>query len=129
MLAPYWSNVDCHSSFINGLSKVFYHVYSDSQAGSNVTLSEASADVKKLHNRPFAKNFNASWVLVVTWEKLRPREYNVASQNLVRYVYHSPFVLLCIYIYLCNSIYFFFINDEYGLADLNQKPIQKNSTV
>ena len=102
MLAPYWSNVDCRSSFINGRSKVFYHVYSDSQAGSHVTLSEASADVKKLHNRPFARDFNASWVLVVTWEKLRPREfqYNVASQNLVRYVFHFH---VCFIMYIHNS--------------------------
>ena len=98
MLAPYWSNVDCRSSFINGRSKVFYHVYSDSQEGSNVTLSEASADVKKLHNRPFAKDFNASWVLVVTWEKLRP--YNVASQNLVRYVFHFH---ICFIMYIHTS--------------------------
>ncbi|KAL9953601.1 hypothetical protein ACROYT_G041044 [Oculina patagonica] len=81
MLAPYWSNVDFGSSFVNGPSKVFYHVYSDSMPSSNITLSEATEDVMKLLKRPLATNFTASWVLVVTWEKLRPREYN--SQNLL----------------------------------------------
>ena len=93
MLAPYWSNVDCGSSFVTGPSKVFYHVFSDSEAGSNVTLSTASADVRKLLNRPFANNFNASWVLVITWDELRPREfqYDVSSQNLVRCVIFPHF--------------------------------------
>ncbi|XP_078349239.1 mucin-like protein [Oculina patagonica] len=83
MLAPYWCNIDFGSSFVNGPSKVFYHVYSDSIPSSNTTLSKATEDVMKLFRRPLATNFTASWVLVVTWEKLRPRGYNADSQNLL----------------------------------------------
>lgn len=86
MLAPYWSNIDFGNSFVNGPSKVFYHVYSDSVPGSNTTLSEATEDVMKLLLRPLPTSFNASWVLVVTWVDLRPREYTEASKNLVSYV-------------------------------------------
>ena len=89
VLAPYWSNIDLVDSFVNGPSKVFYQIYSDSIPGANTTLSMATADVKKLLSRPLPTNFSASWVLVVTWEKLRPRELTAASQSLVRYVEYS----------------------------------------
>ena len=89
ILAPYWSNIDLVDSFVNGTSKVFYQIYSDSIPGANTTLSMATADVKKLLSRPLPTNFSASWVLVVTWEKLRAREYTAASQSLVRYVKYS----------------------------------------
>lgn len=88
-LAPYWSNIDLVNSFVIGPSKVFYHIYSDSIPGSNTTLSVATADVMRLLLRPLPTNFSATWVLVVTWENLRPREYKAASENLVRYVPYS----------------------------------------
>ena len=84
ILAPYWSNIDLVNSFVTGPSKVFYQTYSVSDPGANTTLSMATADVMKLLSRPLPTNFSASWVLVVTWENLRPREYTAASQNLVR---------------------------------------------
>ena len=83
MLAPYWSNIDFGSFFVLRPSKVFYHVYDDSIPGSNTTLAEATEDVMKLLRRPLPTSFNATWVLVVTWENLRPSEYN-GIQNLVR---------------------------------------------
>ncbi|XP_068712588.1 uncharacterized protein [Montipora foliosa] len=83
ILAPYWSNIDLVNSFVTGPSKVFYQIYSDSIPGANTTLIMAMADVMKLLSRPLPTNFSASWVLVVTWEKLRPREYTAASQNLM----------------------------------------------
>lgn len=86
MLAPYWSYIDPVESFVTGPSKVFYQVYSDTIQGSNTTLTMATADVMKLLSRPLPTNFSATWVLVVTWEKLRPQEYTAAPQNLVRYV-------------------------------------------
>ena len=84
MLAPYWSQVDDVTSFSNGPSKVFYHMFSESEPGSNTTLREATADVIKLISRPLPTKFNASWVLVVTWVNLRPKGYDADSQNLVR---------------------------------------------
>ena len=86
MLAPYWSDIDPVKSFVTGPSKVFYQIYSDTIPDSNTTLTMATADVMKLLSRPLPTNFSATWVLVVTWEKLRPQEYSAAPQNLVRFV-------------------------------------------
>ena len=97
ILAPYWSNIDLVNSFVTGPSKVFYQIYSDSMPGANTTLGMATADVMKLLTRPLPTNFSASWVLVVTWEKLRPRELTAASQSLVRYVKY--------YFERCNKMY------------------------
>ncbi|XP_068732482.1 uncharacterized protein [Montipora capricornis] len=82
MLAPYWSNVDCTGSSVDGPPKVFYHVYSDSVPGSNETLSKATNDVNKLLTRPLATKFEATWALVVTWEKLHPQHYSTFSDSL-----------------------------------------------
>ena len=92
MLAPYWSMVDCHSSFINGPSKVFYHVYCDTKSGSNAVLIKATNDVTRLYPRPLPTKFKASWVLVVTWLKLRPLGLNLASPNLVRSAHACSFL-------------------------------------
>ena len=94
MLAPYWSRIDRRVSFTNGPSKVFYHVYSNSTLGSNITLMKATNDVYRLLSRPLPTKFEASWVLVVTWEKLRPWELNAASPNLVLLVLLLTFLFL-----------------------------------
>ena len=81
MLAPYWSNVDCSGSSIDGPLKVFYHVYSDSVQGSNETLSKATTDVINLLTRPLGTTFEATWALVVTWQKLHPQHYSASSDS------------------------------------------------
>ena len=88
MLAPYWAPTDLES-FVNGPSKVFYHVYDAKQPNSNATLQNATADVLSVFGGklPQGKTFKASWVLVVTWKDIRHKELNSVTKNLVRYVY------------------------------------------
>ena len=85
MLAPYWSLTDTYDSFVRqSVSKVFYHVYSDSDPGSILMLKMASLDVRKLLSTPLPTDFKASWVLVITWENLRPYRYPASMANQVR---------------------------------------------
>ncbi|RMX36464.1 hypothetical protein pdam_00010052, partial [Pocillopora damicornis] len=84
MLAPYWGLTDTDDSFvIQGFSKVYYHVYSDSDPSSTPLLKRASSDTKRLLSTPLPTAFKASWVLVVTWKNLRPYQYpaNMANQG------------------------------------------------
>ncbi|XP_022801631.1 mucin-like protein isoform X3 [Stylophora pistillata] len=82
MLAPYWSLTDTDDSFvIQGFSKVYYHVYSDSDPSSTPMLKRASSDTNKLLSTPLPTAFRASWVLVVTWKNLRPYQYPVNMAN------------------------------------------------
>ena len=83
MLAPYWAPTDLRS-FVNGPSKVFYHIYEG--PGSNAMLKKATADVLSVSssNLPQGKNFTASWVLVVTWQDIRHQLQNDITKNLVR---------------------------------------------
>ena len=83
MLAPYWGLTDIDGSFvIQGFSKVYYNVYSDSDPSSAPLLKRASSDTKRLSSTPLPTAFKASWVLVVTWKNLRPYQYpaNMANQ-------------------------------------------------
>lgn len=83
MLFPFWSVVDRDYSFCSSdqdcifdysnRSAVFYRVYTE---GSNVPnasdiLDRASQDVR--NNTQEFGFFSASWVLVVTWLRLRPK--------------------------------------------------------
>ena len=83
MLAPYWAPTDLRS-FVNGPSKVFYHIYEG--PGSNAMLKKATADVFSVFSSklPQGKNFTASWVLVVTWQDIRHQLQNDITKNLVR---------------------------------------------
>ena len=85
MLAPYWSEVDTNLAFRNGPSKVFYHTYTTSDPGSRTVLLKATSDVSQLITTPLPTKFNASWVLVVTWENLRPKERSAHAPNLVSF--------------------------------------------
>ncbi|XP_022801634.1 protein sidekick-2-like [Stylophora pistillata] len=82
MLAPYWCLMDTDDSFvIQGFSKVYYHVYSDSEPRSTGMLKMASSDTKRLLSTPLPTAFEASWVLVVTWKNLRPYQYPADMAN------------------------------------------------
>ncbi|XP_068682562.1 uncharacterized protein [Montipora foliosa] len=83
MIAPYWTRTDLGRSFINGPSKVFYHIYTGpndaemlKNATSDVLQSESGSSL------PEGKTFNATWVLVVTWVKLRHLQLNPIAEKL-----------------------------------------------
>ncbi|XP_068728477.1 mucin-like protein isoform X2 [Montipora capricornis] len=83
MIAPYWTRTDLGRSFLNGPSKVFYHIYT----GPNYAeiLKNATSDVLQSESGsslPEGKTFNATWVLVVTWVKLRHLELNPIAKKL-----------------------------------------------
>ena len=85
MLAPYWSLTDTHHSFVNhGVSKVYYHIYSDSEPSSSQMLNTATSDVKNLLSKPLPTDFKASWMLVTTWVNLRPYQYPANMAQKVR---------------------------------------------
>lgn len=83
MLFPFWSKIDIYDSFCSSeqdclsgdidyknRSAVFYQVYTE----ASYILDKASKDVKENSNDQKFQNFKASWVLVVTWLRLRPEE-------------------------------------------------------
>ncbi|XP_074618589.1 uncharacterized protein LOC141877470 isoform X2 [Acropora palmata] len=74
MFAPFWARSDQYQSFKLGISKVYYHIYDKSQSDHAQTgeiLALASKHVEQYGGGRFA-NFEATWVLVVTWENLCP---------------------------------------------------------
>ena len=83
MLAPYWAPTDL-GSFVDGPSKVFYHVYQG--PGSYAMLQNATKDVLSVFSSrlPQGKTFFASFVLVVTWQDIRHQLQNDITKNLVR---------------------------------------------
>jgi len=102
MLAPYWSLTDTYYSFArHGVSKVYYHEYSDSDPGSLHMMNTATSDVKRLLMKPLPTEFQASWVMVTTWENLRPYRYPTSMANIVRvqeeyHILEQRNVILCI---------------------------------
>ena len=89
MLFPFWSKIDIYDSFCSSekdclsgdidyenRSAVFYQVYTKDNNAMNASyiLDKASKDVRENSNDPEFQNFTASWVLVVTWLRLRPEE-------------------------------------------------------
>ena len=83
MLAPYWAPTDL-GSFVDGPSKVFYHVYQG--PGSYAMLQKATEDVLSVFSSrlPQGKTFFASFALVVTWQDIRHHLQNDITKNLVR---------------------------------------------
>ena len=78
IIAPFWAKTDQYVAFKAGHSKVYYHVYQDTKDNnaSNIdTLKMASRHVQRYDRSGKFSNFNATWVLVVTWEKLCPYVY------------------------------------------------------
>ncbi|XP_031569003.1 uncharacterized protein LOC116303577 [Actinia tenebrosa] len=86
IIAPYWALTDVEDPFvIHNISKVFYQAYDNSNdERSKAILQQATYDVKTFHmdvqglyenNENHQKpneDFDAKWVLVVTWVNLRP---------------------------------------------------------
>ena len=78
IIAPFWATTDQYVAFKAGHSKVYYHVYQDTKdnnAQNSDTLKMASRHVQCYDKSGKFSNFNATWVLVVTWEKLCPYVY------------------------------------------------------
>ena len=85
MLFPYWSNIDRKYSFCSSpqncffdyanRSAVFYRNYTEDSNLPNASsiLNRASQDVRTYAGSSFSY-FSATWVLVVTWVRLRPEE-------------------------------------------------------
>ena len=73
IIAPFWATTDSYFAFRYNLSKVYYQVYNQTHEKSNETLAMASEHVKS-YTGGF-DDFEATWVLVVTWEKLCPYAY------------------------------------------------------
>ena len=85
IIAPFWATTDTYSAFRDGHSKVYYQVHKPGYSYSSAAiLSMASEHVQRYTGK--FKNFKASWVLVVTWEKLCPYVYYYYYDNNCRWV-------------------------------------------
>ena len=80
IIAPFWATTDTYSAFRDGHSKVYYHLHKRGYIKSSAAiLSMASEHVQRYSGK--FKNFEASWVLVVTWKKLCPYVYYYYYDN------------------------------------------------
>ena len=85
IIAPFWATTDTYSAFRDGHSKVYYQVYKgDYNDRSALILGMASEHVQRYTGK--FNNFEASWVLVVTWERLCPYVYYYYYDNNCRWV-------------------------------------------
>ena len=102
IIAPFWATTDTHFAFREDHSKVYYQVYSQTKESSSEILSMASKDVKLYGDSKKFANFAASWVLVVTWQKLCPYVYYPYS-----YYYYSGenFALNCPWVSVSFSFF------------------------
>ena len=75
IIAPFWATKETRFAFRYGHSKVYYQVYSQTKESSSEVLKMASRNVKRHGDSEKFANFAASWVLVVTWQKLCPYVY------------------------------------------------------
>ncbi|XP_078368612.1 mucin-like protein [Oculina patagonica] len=73
VMAPFWATTDMNFAFRANHSKVYYQVYKQSTESSAAILSMATKHVQNYTGN--FTNFNATWVLVVTWVKLCPYVY------------------------------------------------------
>lgn len=93
ILAPFWSSISHYPFQISDTSQasqLFYQIYSKNILGdvssnhAREIFDRVNKDVQKYQTSPSIPNFNASWVLKVTWERLYPSTY--PTVNLVRSV-------------------------------------------
>ena len=76
IIAPFWAQTDQYFAFRANHSKVYYHLYNDqNNVKDRYILSMASQQVKLYDKSGKFDNFDPTWVLVVTWEKLCPYVY------------------------------------------------------
>ena len=73
VIAPFWATTDTYFAFKKNHSRVYYQVYEESKESSSNILDMAAKHVQN-YSEGFS-NFQASWVLVVTWENLCPYVY------------------------------------------------------
>ena len=83
MVFPFWAKIDTVRSFCSNpqdcsfsydnRSAVLYQVYTDDSANGTDILDRANQEVRN-NSEPKFSSFSASWVLVVTWLRLRPEE-------------------------------------------------------
>ena len=73
VIAPFWATTDTYFAFKKNHSRVYYQVYEESKESSSNILDMAAKHVQN-YAEGFS-NFQASWVLVVTWENLCPYVY------------------------------------------------------
>ena len=106
IIAPFWATTDTYFAFRDGHSKVYYQVYSQTQEKSSEILKRASQDVKLYSNGDKFGNFNASWVLVVTWQKLCPYVYYPYY-----YYYEENVPLNCPWVSISFFLFLQFISD------------------
>ena len=90
VIAPFWATTDTYHAFRAGHSRVYYHVYQQGKENSAEMLTMATKHVQ-CYNEKFA-NFEATWVLVVTWEKICPYVY---YRYYYYYNYDETFQLNC----------------------------------
>ena len=73
VIAPFWATTDTYFAFKKKHSRVYYQIYEENKESSKDTLAMATKNVRQ-YIEGFS-NFQASWVLVVTWENLCPYVY------------------------------------------------------
>ena len=79
MMTPFWADIDGFA-LRNNYSHVYYHVYqrtvkSTIQKTANEVLTMASEHVQHYDKSGGFTQFQANWILVVTWENLCPYRY------------------------------------------------------
>jgi len=92
IIAPFWATTDTYSAFRDGHSKVYYQVYKRGDIKSSQAILRMASEHVKRYTGKF-DNFEASWVLVVTWYRLCPYVYYYYYRNNYRWV--SRFAIQC----------------------------------
>ena len=90
-LAPYWSFVDL-DYFDSGHSKVFYRKYDDPNSDYRDVFAKATDYGNKILN---ISNYSPSWVMVITWLNLRPKEGSATYEGVSILTYLS-----CLSVYI-----------------------------
>ena len=93
-IAPFWARVE-HAAFNTGNSKVYYHAYEQSNENTDQTsniLGLASRHVQNYTNDEKFRNFEATWVLVVTWVNVCPYDECTERCSLVSYDFHINYI-------------------------------------
>ena len=85
IIAPFWATTDTYSAFRDGHSKVYYQLHKRGYIDSSAAILRLASEHVQSYTDKF-KNFEASWVLVVTWEKLCPYVYYYYYDNNCRWV-------------------------------------------
>ena len=105
-IAPFWARVE-HRAFNTGNSKVYYHAYEQSNQNTDQTsniLRLASRHVQDYTNDEKFRNFEATWVLVVTWVNVCPYDECTERCSLVSYDFHINYIFSDLFLTHCHSL-------------------------